>query len=353
MTNASFDTPGGSVHVQPLQRPSRRARVILALSALLAAATVAGITIGAVPIPLPGAFTGNAELSQLQRMVLMELRIPRVLLAGVVGAALAVAGAALQGLFRNPLAEPQLIGVSAGAALGAIAVIVFGNHLNLPAALRPYALPLAAVLGAAAVTAGLYAFASRRRDLGMGTLLLVGIAVNALAAVGIGAFTYLADEGQLRSLTFWTMGSFGGADWQAVTPAAVFIAGAMLLLLPLARPLDLLQLGEVEAGRLGIAVPRIKRRVVFAAAGAVGAGVAVSGMIGFIGLVVPHLARLLGGASHAYLLPASAILGAALAVFADLGARTFIAPAELPVGLITSAIGAPFFLWLIVQVRRT
>lgn len=325
----------------------------MALSALLAAATVAGIAIGAVPIPLSGAFTGVDELTPLQHTVLLELRIPRVLLAGVVGAALAVAGAALQGLFRNPLAEPQLIGVSAGAALGAIAVIVFGDYLALSGTLRPYALPLAAVLGAAAVTAGLYALASRRRDLGMGTLLLVGIAVNALAAVGIGAFTYLADEGQLRSLTFWTMGSFGGADWQAVTPAIGFIAGAVLLLLPLARPLDLLQLGEVEAGRLGIAVPRIKRRVVFAAAGAVGAGVAVSGMIGFIGLVVPHLARLLGGASHGYLLPASALLGAALAVLADLGARTFIAPAELPVGLITSAIGAPFFLWLIVQVRRT
>jgi len=333
-------------------RWTRRDAVTAALLALLLLCVAAAIAIGAVPVPLAGAMIGATELSELQRMVLLELRIPRVLLAAFVGAALGVAGASLQGLFRNPLAEPQLIGVSAGAALGAIAVITLEDSLALPAALRPYAVPLAAVLGAAAVTAGLYRFASRRRDLGVGTLLLVGIAVNALAGVGIGAFTYLADDGQLRSLTFWTMGSFGGAQWQQVVPALVLITAATLSLVPAARSLDLLQLGEVEAGRLGVAVPRLKRRIVFAAAGAVGAGVAVSGMIGFVGLVVPHLARLLGGGNHGYLLPAWALLGGALTVAADLGARTVIAPAELPVGLITSAIGAPFFLWLIARGRR-
>lgn len=333
-------------------RPTRAQRVLAGLAALLSIALIAAVSVGAVPLPLAAVVLGGAELSEFERMVLAELRAPRVAIAACTGAALGVAGAALQGLFRNPLAEPQLIGVSSGAALGAIAIIVLGDGLALPDALRPWLLPAAAVLGAGVVTGGLYAFAARRRDLGVATLLLVGIAVNALAAVGIGFFTYLADDGQLRSLTFWTLGSFGGARWEIAVPAIAGIALGVALLVPAARALDLLQLGEVDARRLGVTIPRLKRRVVFGAAAAVGAGVAVSGIIGFVGLVVPHLARLLGGVQHRYLLPASALLGAALTVVADLGARTLISPAELPVGLVTSAIGAPFFLWLIARMRR-
>jgi iron complex transport system permease protein len=345
---ASSRAPVASRSRPGLTRPQR---ILLGLGAVLVAAILVGCAVGAVPVPLLSVLLDRAELSELHAMVLTELRIPRVMLAAAVGAALATAGAAMQGLFRNPLAEPQLIGVSAGAALGAIAMIVIGEGLGLPEWVQPYSLPVAAIAGAGLVTTGLYVFAARRRDPGMTTMLLVGIAVNAAAGVGIGLFTWIANDGQLRSLTFWSMGSFGSAQWSTALPAMVLICVAVAVLIPGARQLDLLQLGETEARRLGVSVPRLKRRLVFGSAAAVGAGVAVSGVIGFVGLVVPHIARMLGGVHHAYLLPASALLGASLAVGAELGARTFVAPAEMPVGLITSAIGAPFFLWLIARMR--
>jgi len=347
---ATFGTPPASAAPKAATTPERRVLQLLTLA--LGAALLLGCALGAVPIPLATLLQPDTTLSDLERTVLLELRLSRVLLAASVGAALAIAGACLQGLFRNPLAEPQLIGVSSGAALGAIAMIVVGEGLVLPAVLAPFAMPLAAIAGAMTVTASLYAFASRHRDSGVTTLLLAGIAINAIAAVGIGLFTWVANDGELRALTFWTLGSFGSAQWDTALPAMILIAVAGTLLLPGARALDLLQLGEMEAQRLGVSVPRLKRRLVFGAAGAVGAGVAVSGIIGFVGLVVPHIARLLGGVHHRYLLPASALLGAALAVVADLGARTLVTPAEMPVGLLTSAIGAPFFLWLILRLRR-
>ena len=335
------------------RRRRRRARnALLGFIAVLAAAVLLGCSVGAVPIPLLSAVFGDAEISPLQRAVLLELRIPRVLLAATVGGALAVAGATLQGLFRNPLAEPQLIGVSSGAAVGAIGMIVLGSRAGIPETTGPYSVPLAAMAGAIAATSTLYALARRRGDPGIATMLLLGIAINALALVGIGFFTWIANDGELRALTFWTLGSFGAAQWDTALPAIVFMAAAIAALIPGARQLDLLQLGETEARRLGVSVPRLKRRVVFGSAAAVGAGVAVSGIIAFVGLVVPHLARMLGGVHHRYLLPGAALLGAALVVVADLGARTFVSPAEMPVGLITSAIGAPFFLWLITRLRH-
>ena len=325
-----------------------RAPTALALALALAGAAALALAIGAMPIDLAGLFDDEARL---QRMVFAEIRAPRVVLAGFVGAALALSGAALQGLFRNPLADPGLIGVSSGAALGAVAMIVLGGAVALPGVLAPFALPLAAVLGAMLVTLFLYAFASRYGQFSIVTIVLVGIAVNALAGVGIGAFQYLSDDAQLRTLTFWMMGSFGRANWPAVAPAVLLVAVAGLPLFLVARGLDLLQLGESEAYHLGIEVKRLKRRIVLCAAAAVGAGVALSGMIGFVGLVVPHLVRLAIGAGHGFVLPCSALLGAALTILADLLARTAAAPAEIPVSLVTSAIGAPFFLWLIARAR--
>lgn len=330
----------------------RSGRALLALGLLMLAAFVVAIASGAVPVSLAALWQADRELSTLQRMVLLELRLPRVILAAAVGASLAVSGAVLQGLFRNPLAEPQLIGVSSGAALGAIAMIVLGGELPLTDALRPYSVSLAAILGALAVTGSLYFFASRRGSSDVTSMLLIGIAVNALAAVGIGLFTWLANDGELRSLTFWSLGSFGGAQWSTVVPAVALIALALAVLAPSGRALDRLQLGELEARRLGVSVAALKRRLVFAAAVGVGAAVSVSGIIGFLGLVVPHIARLLVGVHHSVLLIASALLGAALAITADLGARTLVAPAEMPVGLLTSALGAPFFLWLILRLRH-
>ncbi len=291
--------------------------------------------------------------SILENKVLEQIRLPRVLLAGIVGASLGISGASLQGLFRNPLADPGLIGVSAGAALGASVVIVLGSSFIPDYIFGPFILPLSAIMGAALVIYLLYLFTKGFGYQGVTYMLLVGIAVNALASVGIGILTFISSDSELRGLTFWTMGSFGAANWTLVLPAIIVILITILLLIPYSRQLDLLQLGEPEAYRLGVDVKSLKFRVIISSAIVVGISVSLSGMIGFVGLVVPHLMRLLGGVNHNYLLPASALFGATIMIVADLLSRILIQPAELPVGLLTSAIGAPFFLWLIFRIRKT
>ena len=328
----------------------RRARIIVLLGGGVVAALWYALVTGAVPISLATLFA-DSDAGAFQRMVFAEIRSPRVLLAAFVGSSLALSGASLQGLFRNPLADPGLIGVSSGAALGAITMIVVGSALEVPDWLDPYLLPLAAVVGGGLVTLFIYLFAQRFGRFSIVTILLLGIAVNALAGVGIGAFQYLSDDAQLRTLTFWMMGSFGRATWPAVLPAVALMALAGTFLVGQQRALDRLQLGEAEARHVGVDVLSVKRLTVMMSAVAAGAGVAVAGAIGFVGLVVPHLARLLGGAAHGFVLPASMLLGGALMVCADLVARMAVIPAELPVGLVTSAIGAPFFLWLIARAR--
>ena len=322
---------------------------LLGLLIALLVVTLCALSIGAVSLSLAELVAGSA--SALDTMVFTELRSPRVLLAGLVGATLGISGAALQGLFRNPLADPQLIGVSSGAALGAVAMIVIGEALSLPSSLTPYAVPLAAICGALLVTAFLYVFSSRYGRFSVVSILLVGIAINALATVGIGLFQFLSDDRQLRTLVFWLMGSFGRASWTALLPALGAMGISLALLLRQVRALDLLQLGETEARHLGVDVENVKRAVILATAVGVGAAVALSGIIGFVGLVVPHLVRLMLGALHRFVLPSAALLGATLLVAADLLARTIIVPAELPVSLVTSAIGGPFFLYLISRVR--
>ena len=230
-------------------------------------------------------------------------------------------------------------------------MIVMGSSLALAGGWAVFALPLSAVAGAILVTAFLYAFSSRYGQFSTVTILLIGIAINALATVGIGVFQYLSDDAGLRTLTFWMMGSFGRATWLAALPAVALMALAALPIFALGRGLDLLQLGEAEAFHLGVNVRSLKRQVILGAAAVVGAGVALAGIVGFVGLVVPHLIRLAIGARHRFLLPGAALLGAALTVLADLIARVAAAPAEVPVSLVTSALGAPFFLWLIARVR--
>ena len=291
--------------------------------------------------------------SSLENKVLEQIRLPRVLLAGLVGASLGISGASLQGLFRNPLADPGLIGVSAGAALGASIIIVLGSSYIPDYLFGPFILPLSAILGAALVIYLLYLFTKGFGYQGVTYMLLVGIAVNALASVGIGILTFISSDSELRGLTFWTMGSFGAANWSLVLPAIIIVVTTISLLIPYSRQLDLLQLGEPEASRLGVDVKGLKFRVIISSAIIVGISVSLSGMIGFVGLVVPHLMRLLGGVNHNYLLPASAFFGASIMIIADLLSRILIQPAELPVGLLTSAIGAPFFLWLIFRIRKT
>ena len=306
---------------------------------------------GSINIDISDFFSG--EMSDLTKIVLIEIRLPRVILAALVGASLGISGAALQGLFRNPLADPGLIGVSAGAALGATLVIVLGSQFLSGFVLGSFLLPLGAITGAMLVIMMLYLLTKGFGYQGVTYMLLVGIAVNAIAGVGIGILTFISTDAELRGLTFWTMGSFGGVTWPLLIPAIIIILISVSSMMTVSRNLDLIQLGEPEAYRLGVDVKKLKLKIIFSCAAAVGASVSLSGMIGFVGLVVPHLVRLFGGVNHNYLLPGSAFIGAALMISADMISRTLIQPAELPVGLITSAIGSPFFLWIIFRIKRS
>ena len=338
--------------VKNLLRFTNSSQIYL-LGALLIAfllAFLASISLGSFNFSVLELF--NSSKTSLHATVLYEIRIPRVILAAFVGASLGLSGASLQGLFRNPLADPGLIGVSAGAALGASIIIVLGSSLFPGFIFGAFILPIAAICGAALVISLLYVFTRGFGYQGITYMLLVGIAVNAFASVGIGILTYISTDSELRGLTFWTMGSFGGASWHLILPAIVVISLSMFWMIPSSRKLDLLQLGEPEAYRLGVDVKKLKYKVIISSAITVGVSVSLSGMIGFVGLVVPHLVRLLGGVNHSYLLPGSALLGAGLMMSADLLSRILVQPAELPVGLITSAIGAPFFLWLIFRIRK-
>ena len=309
-----------------------------------------GISKGSFDFSVLKYFTGN--LTTLEEEVLFNIRFPRVLLAAVVGAALSMSGACLQGLFRNPLADPGLIGVSAGAALGAAFSIVMSAEFFPDFLFTPYLLPLSAILGSAFVISILFVITRGFGFEGMTYMLLAGIAINSLAGVGIGILTYISDDAELRGLTFWTMGSFGGVTWNLIIPAIVIIISTIIWTLRISRKLDLLQLGEPEAYRLGVDIKKLRFDIIMSSAIIVGISVSLTGMIGFVGLVVPHLVRLFGGVNHHYLLACSALTGAILMVNADLLSRILIQPAELPVGLITSAIGSPFFLWLIFRMRK-
>ena len=308
------------------------------------------ITFGSYGLSIVDFLLGKT--SDIQNTVLTEIRLPRVILSGLAGASLGISGAALQGLFRNPLADPGLIGVSAGAALGATLVIVLGGDIFSQYSLGVFFIPLAAIAGSSLVILMLYFMTKGFGYEGVTYMLLVGIAINAIAGVGIGILTYISSDSELRSLTFWTMGSFGGVTWPLLMPVILIIALAIIIMIPYSRQLDLLQLGDPEAFRLGVDVQKLKYTIILTCAASVGASVALSGMIGFVGLIVPHLTRLLGGVNHNYVLPGSALMGAALMIIADLIARIIIQPAELPIGLITSAIGSPFFLWLIFKIKK-
>ncbi|MFV3386551.1 FecCD family ABC transporter permease [Pseudomonas sp. NY15364] len=287
---------------------------------------------------------------QKAELILVQIRMPRTLLGLAVGMVLALCGVAMQGLFRNPLADPGLVGVSSGAALGAAVAIVGGAALGgLPEAFAPYLLSACAFVGGLLVTALVYRLGRRDGQTHVATMLLAGIALTALAGAAIGLFTYLADDATLRTLTFWNLGSLNGASYARLWPLLLATLAVALWLPRRARALNALLLGESEARHLGFDVERFKRELVFCTALGVGAAVAAAGLIGFIGLVVPHLMRLLVGPDHRLLLPASALAGASLLLLADLVARLALAPAELPIGIVTALIGAPFFLYLLVR----
>jgi iron complex transport system permease protein len=329
--------------------------VIGALLLVLLLVAIAAATIGAAGIPFDrlmaaaGLGAGDPDLMARDRLVLWSIRLPRIALACMVGALLAAAGAIMQGLFRNPLADPALVGVSSGGALAATATIVVGDRLGLP---LPFELlPLAAFAGSLTATTVLYRIATRERRTSAAIFLLGGLAIAALANAGIGLLIFVADDRQLRDVTFWMLGSLGGATWPKALPIAPFPALLLLALPLIARGLDLLVLGEAEAFHMGVEVERLKRHSIVLVSAMTGAAVAVAGVIGFVGIVVPHLLRLMIGPGHRLLLPASVAFGAILMVAADTCARVLAAPAEVPIGILTAAIGAPFFLAILLRQR--
>ncbi len=337
-----------------MQRREQHRILIPALAIVLALFAIASVATGAVDIDiatLPGIIFGSEQASARDVVIVWSVRLPRTLLAMLVGAALAASGAVLQGLFRNPLADPGLVGVSSGSVLAAVTTIVLGQSIfGTNATLF---LPVASFIGGLFTTILLYTVATRNGRTYTATMLLAGIAISAIAMAATGVLIFMSTEQQLREFTFWSLGSLAGATWTKTASVAVFIIVALGLWPILARGLDRLALGESEASHMGVNVQVLKRVAIIATALLTGAAVAVSGAIGFIGLVVPHLLRLVMSPRHQYLIPAAALLGAILLLAADMIARTIVAPAELPIGIITACIGGPVFLWmLLTNVRK-
>ncbi|QEW30843.1 iron ABC transporter permease [Erwinia billingiae] len=319
-------------------------RRLVLMVVLMVAIVVFAANIGAMRLSLPMVWQSTRDSMVWQ--IWWNIRLPRVLLAVLVGSALALSGGVMQGLFRNPLADPGLLGISSGAALMvAISVVI---PLSLPAMLALWWPMLAAFTGSLAVTVVIFTL-SRSGSGTLSRLLLVGIAINAVCGAAVGVLSWISNDQQLRQLSLWGMGSLGQAQWSTVIASAVIILPAMVATQWQARRLNLLQLGDEEAHYLGVDVKHTQRILLVLSALMVAASVAVSGVIGFVGLVVPHLMRMCIGSDHRWLLPGAGLAGAILMLIADTLARTVVAPAEMPVGLLTSLLGAPWFLWLILR----
>jgi len=338
------------------RRGNRRVIIMAGLLVGLAVTVVASLCIGAVKIPLPdvvASLFGTVEDSRYES-VFWQLRMPRIALGFLVGGGLSVAGVLMQGLFRNPLADPALIGASSGGALGAVFVIVLAHRFfpDIPMLSDLRLLPFVAFAGALLVTGLVQRLSNVGGYTAVATLLLVGVAINALANSVIGLATFLSTDAQLRTLSFWTLGSLGAADWDVVKYTAPFCL-ALIVLAPLwGGALNAIALGEAEAGHLGFSVEKVKVILIVLTAAGVGASVAFTGIILFVGLVVPHLMRSIIGPDHRWLIPGAALLGAIVLIASDTAARTMLAPAELPIGVITAGFGTPFFLFMLLRQRR-
>ena len=323
-----------------IRRPLPRHALWL-MGAMLVATALIAANLGAMRLSLAVLWKTQDEAL---RHIWLHIRLPRVLLAILVGGALALSGCVMQGLFRNPLADPGLLGISSGAALFVGLAIVF--PIALPAILALYVPMFAAFIGSLVVTFIIFLL-SRQGNNSLARLLLVGIAINALCGAAVGILSWLSNDTQLRQLSLWGMGSLGQSQWSTLLAAASLTIPATVGIWLLARRLNLLQLGDEEAHYLGVDVKRTQRHLLILSALLVAAAVAVSGVIGFVGLVVPHLVRMWLGADHRWLVPGSVLAGALLLLIADTLARTLVVPAEMPVGLITSLIGGPWFLAMI------
>jgi iron complex transport system permease protein len=344
-------------------RDHRTTLILSALGLFLVISIVFSLTIGAVSIPVGevaivllqklGLFT-HVPVDEMYSIVLSSIRIPRIVMTVLIGSALGISGSALQGLFRNPLVEPSLIGVSGGSAAAVVIIIVFGARWGLPATgwLFHSLLPTVAFAGGLVATFVVLSLSNQLGRTNIAVLILTGVAMNALAGAVIGLAIFYADENQLRTFTFWTLGDLGGASWDALMWTAPLLIGATIMLLFFSRSLNAFALGESEAYHIGVDVERTKKLVIFFAALAVGVSVSLAGMIGFIGLVVPHVIRISFTADHKLVLPASILGGASLLILADTVARTIVTPSELPIGVVTAFIGAPFLIGLLMKAKN-
>ena len=289
----------------------------------------------------------------LQRNVFLSLRLPRVLLSAITGAVLGISGSLMQGLFRNPIVEPGLAGTSAGAALGAALVFVLGGaSLSITAPLGAMAVPVFAFVGGFVATMIVYRVSSAFGKVNVFTLLLAGIAINAVCGAGTGFLSYIARDPQARNITFWNLGTFTGASWPADALSGICLVAGFAIVRRYAKSLDALMLGEDEAALLGINPRRLILTLLVVNTAMVAAVTAAVGVIAFVGLVVPHMLRMLKSPSYGFLLPASALLGASMLAAIDVIARVLIPPAELPIGIITAIIGAPVFLVILLRDQR-
>lgn len=343
----------------PVHFPHRRRRAysIMGLLALLAGITVFATTIGSVRIPFLATF--QILLSQVPLVditptwpsttetIILDIRLPRVILAGIVGAALAAAGATYQGLFRNPLADPYLIGVAQGAALGAIIgfLLPFGGGAGFGL------IPILAFTGAVVSVAIVYSLARVGKTLPVTTLILAGVALGALWGSG-SSYLIITSGDKIQGILFWLMGSFALSEWSEVRAVLPYVAIGLAIIVLYSRSLNIMQLDEEQAQQLGINVERVKVILLAAATLITAAAVSFVGTIGFVGIIIPHIVRLLWGPDHRLLLPLSVLTGAIFLIIADLVARTLLAPTELPIGVITAICGVPFFLYLLKRRRR-
>jgi iron complex transport system permease protein len=344
-------------------KEQRNGVILVCLGISLVAVFLFSLSIGQMFIPVNeivviflkklGLFS-SVETDPVHETVLLSIRLPRLVMTTLIGVALGVSGAALQGLFRNPLVEPGLIGVSTGASVAVVTVIVLGGALNLDR----HSIGMSAVTSICAFGGGLLAtmlVMQIGKQMGPSTiamLILAGVAVNALCGALMGLMIFYADENQLHMFTFWTLGDLGGANWKSLLIACPLLIVGSVFLLRYTNALNAIALGESEAFHMGVDVSRVKNLIIFFSALAVGAAVSLAGAIGFVGLVVPHLIRVTFHSDNRLVMPGSAIGGPLLLIVSDMIARTIVTPAELPIGVVTALIGTPFFIFLLIRSKR-
>jgi iron complex transport system permease protein len=337
--------------------------ILTSLAVALVVVFLLSLSIGQMFIPVPeiavillkklGLFTSQST-DVVHETVLWSIRLPRLVMTVLIGAALGVSGAALQGLFRNPLVEPGLIGVSSGASLAVVILIVFGTFISLDR----HSMGMSVITSAFAFGGGLIAtlgVLQIGRLMGPSTiamLILAGVAVNAMCGALMGLMIFYASENELHMFMFWTLGDLGGASWRNLMIGTPLLVGGTLYLLKYTNALNAIALGESEAFHMGVDVDRVKKTIIVFSALAVGVSVSLAGAIGFVGLVVPHLIRVTFHSDNKLVMPASALGGPLLLILADIVARTVVAPAELPIGVMTALVGTPFFIFLLIRSKR-